>query len=618
MTDSSSRRKRRLAAVALAVTIVALVASAIWLRSSPQRMLVAPMMGLDACITPTGKPVGDAQMQKEMDQACGGPEGSAAAMVESTLAGLQKTADSHHYELGYTLHVPLLKLFHEQAGDWLIDKAQLGRIVRTLRDTDRPVIVYLFSTHFSQNAPIERALAADPANLSWTKKGPLPVDKYYGEPLYNWSFASMRTALTARRVQAAEAVIREICKLEPRHIAKIKGLTLLGELHHLYPDFEAGMGFAPPYLISDYSDKSRADFKWFLERYFGNIKSLNRHMGTHWTSFEQITPPSKDIRTDTLLDFTEHIDPYAHGYLPISGWAYLKGATDAQPPHIRIYRNGDLLSRVPVNMSRQDVLAAMPQFGSANTGWRFDMDFRTLQTGFHNLDIYLEAGPEDLVHLGTRKVAILDKRQEKPQPVPQKQLPASRPADATTQFYLDLPGDQTSYFYNPMATYWHAFRALQVSAYLQKFSRAVEPKCLQDVPRFTHQIIPFTNPGWDETKFAIDASLRPLEGIGMGISLYGEPTYGTSFSKWLKTTHHKRYGITEFHPLKAMDPVELGNTLRMHESQGAEFLSFFVEPRWKGQLVSRGHNLFSFDPANPKYGADKLYDSARTVLSAPR
>jgi hypothetical protein len=52
----------------------------------------------------------------------------------------------------------------------------------------------------------------------------------------------------------------------------------------------------------------------------------------------------------------------------------------------------------------------------------------------------------------------------------------------------------------------------------------------------------------------------------------------------------------------------------MHERQGAEFVSYFVEPRWKGQLVSRGHNMFSFDADNPKYGSDKLYESARATL----
>ncbi len=181
---------------------------------------------------------------------------------------------SAHYDLGYTLNVPLLQLFKERDGDWVIDKELLGRVVRTVRDTDRPAILYLFSTHFGQNAPIEAALAADPANLGWTPQGPLPKDSYYGSAIYNWSL-NKRTAITARRVQAAQAVLREICKLAPSDVRKIRAITLLGEVHQLFPNFQSGMGFAPPYLVTDYSDTSKAAFRKFLEEYFGTVARLN-------------------------------------------------------------------------------------------------------------------------------------------------------------------------------------------------------------------------------------------------------------------------------------------------------------------------------------------------------
>jgi hypothetical protein len=165
-----------------------------------------------------------------------------------------------------------------------------------------------------------------------------------------------------------------------------------------------------------------------------------------------------------------------------------------------------------------------------------------------------------------------------------------------------------------MARLWHLFRGLQVARYIQWFNQSVKPACLARTKRYTHQIIPFTNPSWDETKFAVDASLQKLDGIGLGVSLYGEATYGTSFSKWLGTTQHKYYGVTEFHPLKALGPRELQDVLQEHEAQGAEFISFFLEPRWKGRLVFRGHSLFSLDPDNPKFGSQQLYESVRHVL----
>jgi hypothetical protein len=603
------------AAVAVVVFAAVALAAVAYFRNPPARVLLAPMIGLDVCFSPSGKAGGDPRTEQEVAQACSGPQGSAAALVESTLSGLQPAGSmSSRYELGYTLNVPLLKLFKERDGDWFIDREMLGRIVRTLRDTERPAIVYLFSTHFGQDAPIEEALAADPANLSWTPAGPLPKDTYYWAPIYNWALANTRTAISARRVQAAEALIREICKLEPRQIEKIRGVTLLGEVHHLFPKFESGMGFAPPYLVSDYSELSRAGFRAALGDYFGTIEGLNARFGSSWTSYEQLEPPSKDVRTTPLRDFTEHIDSYAHGSLPISGWAHVKGATDREPAMVRIYLNGDPIGRVPANLGRQDVLAALPELGTANTGWRYNLDFRELPTGLHRIDVFLENRPDDLVHLSTRTIAILDKRQQTASPLPQRQLPASRTADASVKASVDTPADQSSYFYNPMARLWHLFRAMQVARYIQWFNESLKPGCLARTKRYTHQIIPFTNPSWDETKFAVDSSLQKLDGIGLGVSLYGEATYGTSFSKWLGTTHHKYYGVTEFHPLKAMGPRELRDTLQGHEAQGAEFISFFLEPRWKGRLVFRGHSLFSLDPDNPKFGSQQLYESVRHVL----
>lgn len=617
MRDFSSIRRWALPVAAVAVAALG-VGGAIYFHRPTPRLLLAPMIGLDTCISPDGTAqTGDAR-DVDLAASCSGPQGSAARLVESTLAGLQPAGSRpSRYDLGYTLNVPLLRLFKERDGDWVIDGEMLGRLVRTVRDSERPVVLYLFSTHFGQKAAIEADLGADPANLAWTTDGPLPKDTYYDSDIYNWSLTK-RTAVTARRIQAAQAVLREICKLEPKDVRKIKAITLLGEVHQLFPNFQSGMGFAPPYRITDYSDASKAAFRKFLEEYFGTIARLNTAVGTGWTSFDQVEPPSKDIRTATLRDYTEHIDSYAHGWLPISGWAYAPGASDLSPAMVRIYRNGELLARVPASLGRQDVLSALPQIGTANTGWRFDMDFRQLPTGLYRIDVLLENKPDDLVHLATRTVAILDKNQQAPKSLPQKPLPAAREPDASVKTNVDLPADQTSYFYNPLVTYWHAFRALQVADYLQSFNRALSAPCMEQTPHYTHQIIPFSNPGWDETKFAIDASVRELKGIELGVSLYGEPTYGRSFFSFLAAGGHREYGVTEFHPLKPLDARELGRVLATHEAQGARFVSFFLEPRWNGRAVTRGHNLFSLDPDNARYGSAQLYRSLQQLMREER
>ena len=180
---------------------------------------------------------------------------------------------------------------------------------------------------------------------------------------------------------------------------------------------------------------------------------------------------------------------------------------------------------------------------------------------------------------------------------------------------VDIPADQSSYYYNPLVVYWHAFRARQVANYLQSFEKATELPCLAQTKRYTHQVLPFTHPSWDPTKFAVDASLGELDGIGLGVSLYGEPTYGTSFFDWLPGSEHQHYGVTEFHPLRGMGPGQLEGMLEQHSSHGAEFVSFFMEPRWNRRLVPRTHNLFSLDPDNPKFGSAQLYESMRQLLT---
>ncbi len=591
------------------------------LRSGP--LLLAPMVGvIDTCMLADrgGKLAAAAALPADLQARCSGPEGSAAALVESTLRDLEPAAppsgQGAPWQLGYTLPVPLLQLFERDAAGtgWRIDQEAVDRVARTVRDTARPLVLYLFSTHFETGAALEKELAADPANLAQTRDGPLPIGSYYGAPVYPWSLASTETPVTRRRVQATQAVLNAVCKLPARDIAKIRGVTLLGELHQLFPDFEAGMGFAQPYRVSDHSAASVAGFQRSLERQFVHIARLNQVLGSDYAGFGEVLPPARDIRTEPLQRFTEHIDSFAHGSLPVVGWAHAPQASAAAPAWVHAYRNGVFIGKTPVSQGRQDVLLARPELGDANTGWRLDLDFRHLPAGLHRIDLFLEAQPGRLTHLGARQIALMDRQQRTPTLQPQHPLPPSTPAGTGLAAHIDLPADQSSYYYNPLVPLWHAFRAQQVVDYLRFFDAVVQRSCLAGTPRYTHQIVPFANPGWDGTRFAIEDSLRPPAGLNLGVSLYGEAAFGNSFSHWLRRTGTARYGITEFHPLRAMDPQALDQAFQRHARQGAQFLSFFLEPEWQGERVPRGHNLFSFDPQNREFGSDVLYRSVGQLL----
>ena len=591
-------------------------------------MLLAPMVGvIDTCVLADRGSQRAVRLPPTLQERCSGPEGSAAALVESTLLDLQAPAAAvpgaapgqrMPYPLGYTLPVPLLQLFERNPDDngWRIDQEAVERVARTVRDTARPLVLYLFSTPFETGAALETELATDPANLAQTRDGPLPLGRYYGAPIYPWSLASTQTALTERRVQATQAVLDAVCRLPARDLAKIRGVTLLGELHQLFPDFEAGMGFTAPYRVSDYSAASVAGFQRALEREFVHIEKLNRVLGSDYARFGDVLPPARDIRTEPLQRFTEHIDSFAHGSLPVAGWAHVPQASADRPAWVHVYRNGMFMGKTPVSQGRQDVLAARPELGDANTGWRLDMDFRRLPAGLHRIDVFLQARPGQLTHLGTRQIALMDRQQHTPQLQPQRPLPASTPAGAGLAAHIDLPADQSSYYYNPLVPLWHAFRGQQVTDYLRFFEGVVKRSCLAGTPHYTHQIVPFANPGWDANKFAIQASLQHQGSLRLGVSLYGNATYGKAFSRWLERSGHRVYGVTEFHPLKALDAAGLEGVLARHESQGAAFVSFFLEPRWQGRRVERGHNIFSFDPENTQFGSDWLYYATQQNLQA--
>lgn len=577
-------------------------------------LLLAPMMNLtDPCILPRAN--SSQEPHALVAPGCDGDQGSAAQLVESTLTRSFAPAQTlkSPYELGYTLQIPLLRLFDKKAGGWAINQEAVRRYVRTLRDTNRPAILYLFSTHFGVQAPIEQALAQSPANLATTPEGPLPVDSYYTLPIFPWSVARIDNDITHRRIQAIEAILQELCLLEPAHREKIRGITLLGEVHHLFPKFETGMGFATPYLVSDYSQTSQEGFRHFLAQRFGDVGTMNKALASDYADFAEVAPPSRDIRVQPLRRWQEHMDSYAHGSLPVSGWARILG--NHNPAWIHIYRNGEHLGRVRANLGRQDVFAALPEFGSADVGWRFDMDFASLSPGIHRIDVALEEAPDRLVHLGTRHVAIRDKGPTRTTPLPMKSLPTFAAISPTSRAHIDTPVDQSAYYFNPLAPLWHEFRGRQVLHYLEHFAHVVKRSCMAKVPTYAHQIMPMTNPSWDAEKFAIDASLQASELLKPGVSLYGSPTYGTTLFDWLARTRQRHYGITEFHPLRPMTAQDLHHAWMDHQRRGAQFLSFFLESDWPGRPSQAVENIFSIDDRNPQFGSDQLHSALRKLAT---
>lgn len=591
--------------------VLALIGAKIIWPWQEKPLLLAPMIGaVDICLISGPDQVA----------ACAESPDSATRVINATLDGLgpRLSADGK-YELGYTLNVPLLRMFRPTEGGWQVDVDAAKRIARTISDVSRPMVLYLFSTHFSVGGALETQLLEDPSNLAQTTMGPLAKDSYFGLDIMPWSVARTDNQITERRKQAMAAVLNEICQLPPSARRNITGVTVLGEVHQLFPDFEGGMGFGSDYIITDYSATSIQAFRGYLNNQFGNVDALNRALGANYASFDDVLPPFRDIRKTKLDRFQEHIDAYAGGVLPITGWMSASSKQSNGINWVHIYLNGERVARVPATLGRQDVLKAKPELGTADVGWRHDIDFAGLPPALYRIDVALEAGTNPLMHVGTRTVSIVDRTQATPLPLPQKKLPTMVSPGPGVQYSIDSPKEALSVFYNSLVPLWHAFRSRQVIQYLQYHKENVRQSCLGNTPIYTHQIVPFTNPSWDASKFAIDHSVEGGGGMALGISLYGESVYGGSIAKWMQSRRfglQADYGITEFHPLREMTPKELENTFQKHRTRGAKFVSFFLEGRWSGRRMRSEMNTFSMDPENPLYGSDVLYESMSTLLGA--
>jgi hypothetical protein len=582
---------------------------------SASRLLLSPLLGnMEACLVQDGLRGDFPQEFQQQPGTCFGSQGSAAAMVSASLQRLGPVRDPA-LELGYTLSVPLLRYVQWNGRDWEVRGDALDRVVRTVAQAHRPVVLYLFATHFEVHSQAEQRLASDPSNLAWTPQGPLPPDHYLGARIFPWSVARQDNEITRVRRLVVDALAQRMCAAGEAAMEPLRAITVLGETHQLFPGFEAGMGFAADgYAVTDYSPASVAGFRQFLRQRYGDIGRLNARLQSDFASFDGVEPPSRNIRSQPLQNFFQHIDSYAGGTVPVSGWAHVPDAALQKRLAVAVFVDGRPYAHAPVHMHRQDVAQAKPGFLTSDVGWRADIRYPALGEGLHRIDVVLQADGRNLGLMATRQIAVMDRQQGEPRSHAVQALPDFGTTPEGVEFWVDSPQDRLALFYNPLVTDWNDYREQQVADYIQAFSDHIGHSCLGRVPRFAHQLNPHGNPSWDASRYAVDRSLQRMPGLALGVSLYGEDSYGPLVGQMLRRYGHTAYGITEFHPLVALDASRLAKVLDMHRRQGARFLSFFMEARPEGATGTQSSNEFSFDADNRAHGSDGLYRSLREVL----
>jgi hypothetical protein len=214
--------------------------------SQPRAMLLAPMMDLTPCLLSESEASPQPTAPQGLLKNCNGPQGSAADWVQATLSTLTPSAPlasvQPNWSWGYTLKVPLLNFVHPGPNGWQDDTQALDKVVHTIEQTGKPLVLYLFSTHFSTDAPAEKVLAQNPDNLSFTRDGPMAIDRYYGQPLYPWSVARLDNPITALREDVIRALNERLCARPESVRRHIQAITLLGEVHHLFPSLRKRHG----------------------------------------------------------------------------------------------------------------------------------------------------------------------------------------------------------------------------------------------------------------------------------------------------------------------------------------------------------------------------------------
>lgn len=542
---------------------------------------------------------------------CRAHKRNAAPAVIRLLDTLEPGGPQGRVQVGFTLTLPLLGLYRKAAdGGWQIDASRIEAALQLVRDIPRPVVIYLAADHFDSLGPLPEALAQDPQNLMQWSDGTPPQLGYFGYPIRPWTLlTNPALPVNQYRFEALEQVARGILSLPPHVQERIVAINLLGELHHLFPDFENGMGMATTARTTDYSPRSVAGFRQWLQAKYQTIGELNQRTGLSYASFDEVPAPSRDIRTEKLHNFGEHYDTYAGGILPLGGWLW--------DPHnairrLDLYVDGRQADTVSRHLNRLDVYRALDEVTTPNTGYRIDYDYTGLRPGRHIAQIVAQSnqGPSLLAE---REFVVVPRDQSHIAPHTPARLGGLRRTDKALQgirTYMDMPTPLQDVYYNPLARDWNSYRAGQVYGFLKAFHERAVKAGLPANKLYSHQIVPNVNSSWNHQLFAAGATLQSQTPWKQGLNMYG----GATDSPWMHFLIAQRkmsaYGAPEFNPQQwKRDGVHLA-AMQSHLKSGARFIApyyFSVVPeRFKGN-VEQGVNRMELGPDNTKDGSDKFY-----------
>lgn len=574
-----------------------------------------------------------------------------AAALTRLLETLEPGGPQGKVQVGYTLTVQLLELYRQSAnGSWELNDKHLDAILNLMVQTKRPLVLYLSSSHFDSIGPLPAELVKDPANLMKAADGqPLQLS-YFGYPIHPYTLQpDERIDVNRYRYQALREIARRVGELPEEVQRLIVAITLVGEVHQLFPDFENGTGNFTNVRVTDYDPRSISAFRSWLKDKHQTIAQLNQAQGFAYTDFDQVPAPSKDIRTTTLSSFGEHYDAFAAGYLPIGGWLW---DPQAKIETLELYLDGRLVGPMARGFNRLDVYRAREDVLTPNVGFRHDLDFSALAPGRHRLQVVVgTAGAKYL--LGERIVTVVprdqssvsdrvpdgvaglgDVRKGWRQYVPTwlrnwlvrvGWLKSSNPGvglppalQGLVHAWIDLPADTQDVYFNPLARDWDEFRAWQAANFLTHFTQQAAEAGLPADKLYSHQVVPEVNSSWNGQLFAVGQTLGAGHPWRPGFNLYGGAVHGEWLQRFLRQHQIQDYGVPEFNPQQWKDPGIHLAAMRAHYEAGARFISPYyfslIDQRFR-YTVEHGVNRMELRPDNDKEGSAAFYEAIRTLAA---
>lgn len=571
-------------------------------------MVIAPTVeGMYLC----DEAVADASV-KEIDAAyayCSQRKRNGSAAISRLLDTLEPGGAKGSVQVGYTATLQLLSIYQKTPQGWAIDKAKVDQFLNVIAEVKRPVVVYFSADHFDSVSPLADALRKDPVNLMQLRDGkPLELN-YFGYRIIPYTLsADAAIPVNQYRFEALNYLAKRIKALPKAVQSRIVAYTLAGELHHMFPNFEGGMGSYQDIQVTDYSSSSVAGFRQWLRNKYKSIEQFNARNGFAYASFDVVPAPSKDIRKEKLASFGEHYDAHADGTLPISGWLWDPNKTIEQ---LDLYVNGQRVGPVERGMNRLDVYRAEESITTPNTGYRIDYDYSALPAGRYTAQVIAQSRGAQY-KVGEVEFAVVARDQGPVKPVRftaikdvqnSKKLPGVRT-------WLDMPRGLQDVYYNPLARDWNLYRESQVYGFLNVFYDRALRAGLPAEKLYSHQIVPRVNSSWNPQLFAADQTLNGSAPWKQGLNMYG----GATDSAWVREFIAQRkitdYGVPEFNPQQWKLSGTHVAAMQSHYNGGARFISpyyFSVIPdRFKGG-AEHGVNRMELRSDNPKDGSDHFY-----------